>query len=88
MLPNLLILLEIAILVPLINSCVERAFSYLSWVKNKLRNSLADENLDKTLRIVMESPDTIEDEALEQMVTDFKNLSIDVSKSKKIRISL
>ena len=36
----------------------------------------------------MESPDTIEDEALEQMVTDFKNLSIDDLKSKKVRISL
>ena len=86
--PNVMYLLELATLMPLSNSCVERIFSRLTWVKTKLRNSLGDENLDRILRILVESPDKINDADLEIMITNFKSLSEQSASSRQMRMSL
>ena len=88
LLPNILILLEMAILCPVGNATVERLFSFLKLVKTRLRNQLGDSTLDSLLRIKMESKEELEDTDLEQLVNMFKEYLIDLSKSGEIRIDI
>ena len=66
--PNILILLEMAIICPISNATAERLFSFLKLVKTKLRNRLGDGTLDKLLRIKIESKEELEDHDLKELV--------------------
>ena len=86
--PNILTLLEMAILCPVGNATPERLFSLLKIVKSRLRNALGDQTLDSLLRIKMESANELEDKELEELVDMFKGYLIDLSKSGEIRIDI
>ena len=58
--PNILKLLEMAIIRPIGNATVERLFSFLKLVKTRLRNCLGDGTLDKLLRIKFECTEELE----------------------------
>ena len=86
--PNIIILLELAIICPISNATVERLFSFLKLVKTKLRNQIGDDTLDKVLRIKTESPEHLEDADLEALVDSFKEYAKNLSKSGNIRINI
>ena len=86
--PNILVLLEIAILCPVGNATVERLFSFMKIVKTRMRNSLGDQVLDSLLRIKTESKEELTDEDLEELVDMFKQYLISLSKSGDIRVSI
>ena len=88
LLPNILDLLEMAILCPIGNSTVERLFSFLKLVKTSLRNHMGDGTLDSLLRIKMECTEELEDHHLEELVDKFKYYLIDLAKSGQIRIDI
>ena len=71
--PNMLLLLEVAILCPVGNATVERLFSFMKLVKTHLRNSLGDSSLDSLIRIILECKEKLEDEDLEVLVDMFKD---------------
>ena len=86
--PNILVLLEMAILCPIGNATVERLFSLLKLVKTKLRSLLGDGTLDSLLRIKMECKEELEDHHLEEIVDMFKVELVEKSKSGEIRIDI
>ena len=86
--PNILILLELAILCPIGNATVERLFSFLKLVKTKLRNQMGDGTLDSLLRIKVEGKEELEDHDLEHLVNMFKEYQTELSKSGEIRINI
>jgi len=86
--PNVVFLLEVAIICPISNATVERLFSYMKLVKTKLRNQMGDSTLDKLLRIKTEGPESLNDAQLETLVNNFKIYSEECAKSGKIRITL
>ena len=86
--PNILILLEMAVICPIGNATVERLFSFLKIVKTKLRNSLGDGTLDRLLRIKMETKEELEDHDLEELVDRFKSFLLDLSKSGVIKVNI
>ena len=86
--PNILVLLEMAILCPVGNAVVERIFSLLKIVKTRLRNSLGDTTLDSLLRIKTESKEELEESDLEELVDMFREYLVELSKSGTIRIDI
>ena len=86
--PNMLVLLEVAILCPVGNATVERLFSFMKLVKTRLRNSLGDSSLDSLLRIKMECKEKLEDEDLEVLVDMFKDYVRELTKSGVIRVEI
>ena len=86
--PNIVFLLEVAIICPISNATVERLFSFLKLVKTKIRNQLGDSNLDKLLRIQTEGPAKLDNVQLETLVNKCKAYSEEKAKSGKMRISL
>jgi hypothetical protein len=59
--PNINILVNIALLVPLSNTNVERVFSQHKLTKTRLRNRMNVESLESHLMILLNAPDNIED---------------------------
>ena len=58
---------------PLSAACVERLFSKMKIMKNRLRNSLSNATLESLLLIARESPKAgFEDDVLEQFVDELK----------------
>ena len=86
--PNILLLLEMAILCPVGNATVESLFSFMKIVKTWLQNLLSDCSLDSLLRVKLECKDHLDDEDLDELVDRFKEYSIQLSKSGKIRVDL
>ena len=86
--PNILKLLEMAIICPIGNATVERLFSFLALIKTKLRNNLGDGTLDKLLRIKMEGKEELDDHDLEELVDRFKEYLTELSKSGVIKIQI
>ena len=73
--PNISLLVEIALIVPLSNTIVERIFSHQNLIKTKLRNKLCTENLNRHLMILINSPD-IEDFDFEKAYDHWINLKV------------
>lgn len=86
--PNMVILLELAIICPISNATVERLFTFLKLVKTKLRNQIGDETLDKVLRIKTEAPEHLSEVQLETLVNNFKEYACNLAKSGEIRIQI
>ena len=86
--PNIVFLLEVAIICPISNATVERLFSFLKLVKSRIRSQLGDLTLDKLLRIQTEGPAKLDNLQLETLVNNFKVYSEEKTASGKIRINL
>ena len=59
--PNINILINIVLLVPLLNANVENVFSQHKLTKTRLRNRMNVETLDMHLMILLNAPDNIKD---------------------------
>jgi hypothetical protein len=55
--PNVTLLVKIALLIPLSNAHVERIFSQTNLIKNKIRNKMNIDTLDKHLMILLNGPE-------------------------------
>ena len=65
---------------PLSAACVERLFSKMKIVKNRLRNSLSNATLESLLLIATESQKAgFEDDVLEQFVDELKKRNPNMS---------
>ena len=69
MLPNFSIPANVCLTIPVGTVSVERSFSHMKMVKSRLRNRLGEANLSYLMKIVLESPEALADEELEQIVT-------------------
>ena len=69
MFPNLSILANVCLTIPVGTASVERSFSHMKMVKSRLRNRLGEANLSYLMKIALESPEALSDEELEQIVT-------------------
>lgn len=55
--PNILMLVEIMLVLPLATACCERGFSTLKRIKSDWRSRLETETLDNLMRISIDGPD-------------------------------
>ena len=69
MFPNLSILANVCLTIPVGTASVERSFSHMKIVKSRLRNQLGEANLSYLMKIALESPEALSDEELGQIVT-------------------
>ena len=69
MFPNLSILANVWLTIPVGTASVECSFSHMKMVKSRLRNRLGEANLSYLIKIALESPEALSDEELEQIVT-------------------
>ena len=68
MFPNLSILANVCLTIPVGTASVERSFSHMKMIKSRLRNRLGEANLSYLMKITLESPEALSDEELEQIV--------------------
>ena len=66
MFPNLSILANVCLTIPVGTASVDCSFSHMKMVKSHLRNWLGEANLSYLMKIALESPDALSDEELEQ----------------------
>ena len=71
MFPNLSILANVCLTIPVGTASVERSFSQMKMIKSRLRNQLGEANLSYLMKITLESPEALSDEELEQIVNIF-----------------
>ena len=62
MFPNLRILPNVCLTIPVGTASVERSFSNMKIVKSRLRNRLGEDNLSYVMKIELESPEALSDE--------------------------
>ena len=67
MLPNLSMLANICLTIPVSTASVERSFFQIKMIKTRLRNCIVDSSLNHLMFIAVESPDVL---------TDNKNLIV------------
>ena len=67
--PNLSILANVCLTIPVGTASVERSFSHMKMVKSRLRNRLGEANLSYLMKIALEFPEALSDKKLEQIVT-------------------
>ena len=65
---NLHKLATICLSIPITARSVERSFSDIKLIKNRLRNRLTELSLSNLIRIVIESPEKLTDNDLEEIV--------------------
>ena len=68
MFPNLNTLAMISLSIPVATASVERSFSEMKLIKTRLRSSLSDTSLSHLMKIAIESPATLTDSDLEEIV--------------------
>ena len=68
MFPNLSILGNVCLTIPVGTGSVEHSFSHMKMIKSLLRNQLRKANLSHLMRITLESLKDLSDEELEQIV--------------------
>jgi hypothetical protein len=56
--PNSTIIIKVVLLIPFSNAHVERIFSEMKLIKNKLRNQMQINTLNNHLMILLNGPDT------------------------------
>ena len=74
MFPNLSILANVCLTIPVGTASVECSFSHMKMVKSLLRNRLGEANLSYLMKIALESAEALADEELEQIVTGLESL--------------
>ena len=65
MFPNLSILANVCLNIPVGTASVERSFSHMKMIKSRLRNRLGEANLLYLLKTALECPEALSDEDLE-----------------------
>ena len=68
MFPNLNTLAMISLSIPVATASVEQSFSEMKLIKTRLRSSLNDTSLSHLMKIAIESPATLTDSDLEEIV--------------------
>ena len=68
MCPSLSTLAKVCLTIPVGTASVERSFSQMKLIKTQLRNHLGDTILSHLMKIAIESPHTLSDEDLEQII--------------------
>lgn len=68
MCPGLSTLAKICMTIPVKTASVERSFSQMKMIKTCLRNRLGEDNLSNLMKIAIESPESLADEDLEQII--------------------
>ena len=68
MFPNLNTLATISLSIPVATASVERSYSQMKLIKTRLRSRLSDTSLSHLMKIAIESPDTLLDSDLEEIV--------------------
>ena len=68
LLPDLHILASICLSIPVSTASVERSFSEMKLIKNRLRNRMSEHSLSNLMKIALESPDQLSDNDLECIV--------------------
>ena len=68
MCPSLSTLAKVCLTIPVGTASVECSFSQMKMIKTQLRNRLGETNLSHLMKIATESPQTLSDEQLEQIV--------------------
>ena len=68
MCPGLSTLAKICMTIPVGTASVERSFSQMKMIKTRLRNRLGEDNLSNLMKIAIESPESLADEDLEQII--------------------
>ena len=66
--PGLNTLAKVCLTIPVGTASVERSFSQMKMIKTRLRNRLGEANLSHLMKIAIESPETLSDVELEQIV--------------------
>ena len=69
LLPNLHKLAVIFLSLPVATASVERSFSQMKMIKTRLRNRIGELSLSNLMKIVIESPDTLSDNDVEEIVS-------------------
>ena len=69
LLPNLHKLAVIFLSLPVATASVERSFSQMKMIKTRLRNRIGELSLSKLMKIAIESPDTLSDNDVEEIVS-------------------
>ena len=59
---------KICMTIPVGTASVERSFSQIKMIKTRLRNRLGEDNLSNLMKIAIESPESLADEDLEQII--------------------
>ena len=68
MCPGLSTLAKICMTIPVGTASVERSFSQIKMIKTRLRNRLGEDNLSNLMKIAIESPESLADKDLEQII--------------------
>ena len=84
--PNIMVLLKLAILCPLGNAVVERLFSLMSMTKTESRNLLSDTTLDRLLRVKKEGPNSLSEDDLSRLSDMLRDLLCSENKSSTTRL--
>ena len=71
MYPSLSTLAKVCLTIPVGTASVEHSFSQMKMIKTRLRNRLGETNLSHLMKIAIESPQTLFDEQLEQIVDNW-----------------
>ena len=67
MFPNMSILANVCLTIPVGTASVERSFSHMKMIKSRLRNELGEDNLSYLMKITLESPEALSDEELDRL---------------------
>ena len=84
--PNVIKLVKLAAICPFGNASVERVFSLLKLVKNRLRSKVTQKTLDLLIRIKLESPDKLSEAQLTDLSENFRDLLIEKSSTGQTRL--
>ena len=68
MFPNLSVIANICLSIPVGTASVERNFSQTKMIKTRLRNRLGEMSLSLLIKIVIESPQKMSDRDLEEVI--------------------
>ena len=68
MFPNLSVIANICLSIPVGTASVERSFSQMKMIKTRLRNRLGKMSLSLLMKIVIESPQKMSDRHLEEVI--------------------
>ena len=68
LLPNLHKLAAIHLTLPVSTASVERSFSHMKQIKTRPRNGKGEQSLSNLMKVAIESPETLVDKYLEEIV--------------------
>ena len=67
--PNLSTLATICLALPVSTASVERSFSRMKLIKNRLQNHLSESSISYLMKIAIETPDRLSDDDLDNIIS-------------------